>query len=33
MGHNEFLPPWLAAWLMNIVFGVISLFIFVFSRK
>lgn len=33
MGHNEFLPPWLAAWMMNIVFGVISLFIFVFSRK
>jgi lipopolysaccharide export system permease protein len=33
MGHNEFLPPWLAAWLMNIVFGVISLFIFLFSRK
>ena len=33
MGHNEFMPPWLAAWMMNIVFGVISLFIFVFSRK
>jgi lipopolysaccharide export system permease protein len=33
MGHNEFLPPWLAAWMMNIVFGVISLFIFIFSRK
>jgi lipopolysaccharide export system permease protein len=33
MGYNEFLPPWLAAWLMNIVFAVISLFIFLFSRK
>lgn len=33
MGYNEILPPWLGAWMMNIVFGVISLFIFVFSRK
>lgn len=33
MGHSEALAPWLAAWMMNIVFGVISLFIFVFIRK
>ena len=33
MGYNEVLPPWLAAWMQNIVFAVISLFIFVFSRK
>jgi lipopolysaccharide export LptBFGC system permease protein LptF len=33
MGYNEFMPPWLAAWMMNIVFGAISLFIFIFSRK
>jgi lipopolysaccharide export LptBFGC system permease protein LptF len=33
LGHNGFLPPWLAAWMMNIVFAFISLGIFIFSRK
>jgi len=33
MGYNALLPPWLAAWAMNIVFGVLSLGIFVSSRK
>jgi lipopolysaccharide export LptBFGC system permease protein LptF len=33
MGYNEVLPPWLAAWMMNIVFAIMSLFIFMFSRK
>jgi len=33
MGYNEVLPPWLGAWMMNIVFAFISLFIFVSSRK
>jgi lipopolysaccharide export LptBFGC system permease protein LptF len=33
MGYNEVLPPWLAAWMMNIVFGAISLLIFITSRK
>jgi len=33
MGYNEVLPPVLAAWTKDIVFGVISLFIFLFSRK
>jgi lipopolysaccharide export system permease protein len=33
MGYNGFIQPWIAAWTMNIVFGVLSLFIFVFSRK
>jgi lipopolysaccharide export LptBFGC system permease protein LptF len=33
MGYNEVLMPWLAAWMKDIVFGVIALFIFVFSRK
>jgi lipopolysaccharide export LptBFGC system permease protein LptF len=27
------LAPWLGAWLMNIVFAFVSLFIFVISRK
>ena len=33
MGYNGILPPWLAAWLMNIVFAFISLTIFATSRK
>lgn len=33
MGYNEFIAPWLGAWMMNIVFGIISLVIFIFSRK
>ena len=33
MGYNEVLVPWLAAWMQNIVFAVIALFIFVISRK
>jgi lipopolysaccharide export LptBFGC system permease protein LptF len=33
LGNNGFLPPWLAAWMMNIVFAFISLGIFIFSRK
>jgi lipopolysaccharide export system permease protein len=33
MGYNEVLPPWLGAWLMNIVFGGLALGIFVYSRK
>jgi lipopolysaccharide export system permease protein len=33
MGYNAVLPPWLAAWMMNIVFSFISLGIFVTSRK
>jgi lipopolysaccharide export LptBFGC system permease protein LptF len=33
LGYNEHLVPWLAAWMMNIVFACISLGIFAFSRK
>ena len=33
MGYNEVLPPWLAAWSMNIMFAFISFGIFAFSRK
>ncbi|MCB1217272.1 LptF/LptG family permease [bacterium] len=33
MGYNEVLPPWLAAWAMNIMFAFISFGIFLFSRK
>jgi LPS export ABC transporter permease LptG len=33
MGYNEVIPPWLGAWLMNIVFGFIALCVFVYSRK
>ena len=33
MGYNEVLPPWLAAWMMNILFAFISFGIFAFSRK
>lgn len=33
MGYNEVLPPWLAAWMKDIVFGIIAMFIFIFSRK
>jgi len=33
MGYNEVLPPWLAAWMKDIVFAVIAMFIFIFSRK
>jgi lipopolysaccharide export system permease protein len=33
MGYNGILPPWLAAWMMNIIFGFISFSIFVTSRK
>jgi lipopolysaccharide export system permease protein len=33
LGYNELLPPWLAAWMMNIMFAFISLGIFAFSRK
>jgi lipopolysaccharide export LptBFGC system permease protein LptF len=33
MGYNEVMPPWLGAWLMNIVFGFIALCVFVYSRK
>lgn len=33
MGYNEVLPPWLGAWLMNIVFGFIALGVFAYSRK
>jgi lipopolysaccharide export system permease protein len=33
MGYNEVLPPWIGAWLQNIVFAVVALAIFVFSRK
>ncbi len=33
MGYNEILPPFLAAWMQNIVFFVIGIAIFAFSRK
>ncbi|MCB1186538.1 LptF/LptG family permease [bacterium] len=33
MGYNEVVPPWLAAWAMNIVFAFIAFGIFLFSRK
>ena len=33
MGYNEVIAPWLGAWLMNIVFGVIALGVFIYSRK
>ncbi len=33
MGYNEVLPPWLGAWMMNLVFVFISLTIFAMSRK
>lgn len=33
MGYNEVLPPWLAAWMKDIVFGLIAAVIFLFSRK
>ena len=33
MGYNEVLPPWIGAWMMNIVFAGISLLIFLMSRK
>ncbi len=33
MGYNGVLPPWLAAWMMNIIFAFISLGIFATSRK
>ncbi|MDQ3023525.1 MAG: LptF/LptG family permease [bacterium] len=33
MGYNEVLPPWLGAWMMNIVFGFIALGVFAYSRK
>jgi len=33
MGYNEILPPFLAAWMQNIVFFGIGLVIFAFSRK
>jgi lipopolysaccharide export system permease protein len=33
LGYNEYLPPWLAAWMMNIVLVAISFTIFAFSRK
>lgn len=33
MGYNEVLPPWLAAWMKDIVFGIVAMFIFIFSRK
>lgn len=33
MGYNEILPPFLAAWMQNIVFAVIAVFVFAISRK
>ena len=33
MGYNGVIPPWLAAWLMNIVFFGLSVLIFATSRK
>lgn len=33
MGYNEVLPPWLGAWMMNIVFIFISIVIFAMTRK
>ena len=33
MGYNGVIPPWLAAWLMNIVFAALSFLIFATSRK
>jgi lipopolysaccharide export LptBFGC system permease protein LptF len=33
MGYNEVMPPWLGAWMMNIVFGFIALGVFIYSRK
>lgn len=33
MGYNEVLVPWLAAWMKDIVFGLIAAVIFLFSRK
>jgi lipopolysaccharide export system permease protein len=33
MGYNEVIAPWLGAWMMNIVFGVIALGVFAYSRK
>jgi lipopolysaccharide export LptBFGC system permease protein LptF len=33
MGYNQVIPPWLGAWLMNIVFGFIALGVFIYSRK
>ncbi len=33
MGYNEILPPFLAAWMQNIVFFVIGILVFAFSRK
>ena len=33
MGYNEVLPAWLGAWMMNIVFLCLSIFIFAMTRK
>ncbi len=33
MGYNGVIPPWLAAWMMNIVFLMLSVVIFATSRK
>jgi len=33
MGYNEILPPVIAAWLQNLVYAVVAMFIFAFSRK
>lgn len=33
MGYSGVLPPWIGAWMMNMVFGFIALCIFVYSRK
>ena len=33
MGYNEILPPFFAAWMQNIIFAAIAVFIFSVSRK
>lgn len=33
MGYNEILPPFFAAWMQNLIFAAIAVFIFVVSRK
>ncbi len=33
MGYNEILPPLFAAWLQNIVYALVAMFIFTVSRK
>lgn len=33
MGENAVIPPWIAAWSMNILYGSLAFVIFLFSRK